>query len=123
MKSKKILIVDDEELLRTLMTRVLEREHEVMTACSGDEAVEKLQEDTFDAMVVDLRMPGRNGVELYMWIKENQPGQEKKVIFTSGDTHNIEVNESLGNDQVPIIGKPFTIDKFKEQVDSLLFNS
>ena len=82
MKSKKILVVDDEELLRTLMTRVLEREHEVITASSGDEAVEKLKENTYDAMVVDLRMPGRNGVELYLWIKENQPGQEKKVIFT-----------------------------------------
>ncbi|HEX9443489.1 MAG TPA: sigma-54 dependent transcriptional regulator [Candidatus Binatia bacterium] len=62
---EKILIVDDEENVRALFKRVLEKEgYEVRAAAAAEEALEKLGVETFDLVLTDLKMPGMDGLEL-----------------------------------------------------------
>jgi DNA-binding NtrC family response regulator len=62
---QRILVVDDEEHVRTLFSRVLRKEgYEVDCAASGTEAIEKLDRDSFDLVVTDLKMNGIDGLDL-----------------------------------------------------------
>jgi len=68
---KKILIVDDEEGLRLLYKEELEDEGASVTlAASGAEALERLEEGTFDLILLDIKMPGMDGVEVLRRVKE-----------------------------------------------------
>jgi len=68
---KKILVVDDEEGLRLLYKEELEDDGAVVTlAASGTEAIEKLEEGTFDLILLDIKMPGMDGVEVLRRVKE-----------------------------------------------------
>lgn len=68
---KKILVVDDEEGLRLLYKEELEEEgNEVVLASSGEEALEKLDTDGIDLVLLDIKMPGMDGVEVLRMVKE-----------------------------------------------------
>lgn len=68
---KKILVVDDEEGLRLLYKEELEEEGaEVSLAASGMEALEKLEKDSVDLVLLDIKMPGMDGVEVLRRVKE-----------------------------------------------------
>ena len=78
-----ILIVDDEAAIRQGLTAVLTRDGHQVTAASGvDEALEALASGAFEAAIVDIRMPGRSGIELLREIKEWQPAMA--VILLTG---------------------------------------
>ncbi len=71
LKKKKILVVDDEEGLRLLYKEELEDEgSEVTLAASGAEAIERLEEGAFDLILLDIKMPGMDGVEVLRRVKE-----------------------------------------------------
>jgi len=68
---KKILVVDDEEGLRLLYKEELEDDGaEVTLAASGAEAIERLEEGVFDLILLDIKMPGMDGVEVLRRVKE-----------------------------------------------------
>ena len=78
-----ILIVDDEAAIRQGLTAVLTRDGHQVTAASGvDEALAALASGAFEAAIVDIRMPGRSGIELLREIKERQPATA--VILLTG---------------------------------------
>ncbi|MDZ7642532.1 MAG: response regulator [Desulfurivibrio sp.] len=71
---KKILLVDDEESIHLLYREELEEEgYEVESAISGDEALEKLDVVKPDLIILDINMPGMNGIEALRRIKEINP--------------------------------------------------
>ncbi|GAW92013.1 sigma-54-dependent transcriptional regulator [Calderihabitans maritimus] len=79
----RILIVDDEETFRDLLVRRFQRKgFAVVGAGSGSEALERLEEEFFDVAIVDLKMPGMDGLELLEKIKETQP--ETQVLMLTG---------------------------------------
>ena len=62
---KKVLVVEDEEIIRNSLTRLLERhEYEVCEAANVKESVEKYNMDEFDVIISDLRLPGAPGTDL-----------------------------------------------------------
>lgn len=68
---KRILVVDDEEGLRLLYKEELEEEGaEVEVAASGEEALEKLENEPIDLVLLDIKMPGMDGVEVLRRVKE-----------------------------------------------------
>jgi CheY-like chemotaxis protein len=61
---KNILIIDDEELIIKSLVKLLERNgYSVLVAKNGQDAVTMAEEESFDLIVADIRMPGMNGVE------------------------------------------------------------
>ena len=78
-----VLLVDDEEqFLEVLSERLETRGLKVKTVTSGQDAVEQVEKKSFDAIVVDLAMPGINGIETMKRIKEKNPDLE--IIILTG---------------------------------------
>ena len=71
MSTTKILIVDDELIMRESLAGWLERDgHDVDTVASGEEALEKIKDTKFDIMLVDIKMEGMSGLELLKKVKK-----------------------------------------------------
>src|SRR5690348_14103674 len=82
----RILIVDDEETIRKLLKSRLERDgYEVVTACNADEAQTAYKTGDFGVVVTDLRMPGKDGFALLGWVRENYPNCCGIVITGHGE--------------------------------------
>lgn len=73
MKIKVLLIDDEKEFIQTLAERLEVRNFNVKTAFDGDEALSKIKEQDFDVVVLDVLMPGKNGIETLREIKSIKP--------------------------------------------------
>ncbi|MBU1398108.1 MAG: response regulator [Pseudomonadota bacterium] len=70
----KVLLVDDEKaFIQTLAERLEVRDFSVQTAFDGEEALSKIKEEDFDVVVLDVIMPGKNGIETLKEIKSLKP--------------------------------------------------
>jgi signal transduction histidine kinase len=80
-----ILVVDDDRAIGTYCARQLQREnHFVSTAASGQEALELLQQQSFDLLLLDIIMPGLSGYQLLAQLKANPAFQHIPIIVVSG---------------------------------------
>ena len=80
-----VLVVEDDPTFRCLLQELLELEgHKVVTASGGRKALEKLQWNGFDTVILDIGLPDINGLILYHKIKETYPELASKVIFLTG---------------------------------------
>ena len=85
MGSTKILIVDDELIMRESLAGWLERDgHVVQTAPSGEDALEKLKESHFDILLVDIKMEGMSGLDVLRQVKESDPDVSVVMITAYG---------------------------------------
>jgi DNA-binding NtrC family response regulator len=73
MKIKVLLVDDEKEFIETLAERLAVRDFYVKTAFNGDEALLKIKEEDFDVVVLDVLMPGKNGIETLREIKNLKP--------------------------------------------------
>jgi CheY-like chemotaxis protein len=81
----RVLLVDDQVLVLRATAGML-RELDVVTACNADQALARLEEGShFDAMVSDVSMPGMNGAELYLRVRERFPYLADRFLLLSGD--------------------------------------
>ena len=119
-KGKRILIIDDDQIIRELMEIILKKDHQVESVNSGEIALQRIKETNYDLIITDLRMPEIDGFKIYHWIKENKPGDEKKIIFTTGDTYEDKTKEFLKITQNLFIAKPFKITDFENIVKKFL---
>jgi DNA-binding NtrC family response regulator len=79
----KLLVIDDEpDFLETIVKRLLKRQVDVIGVDSGKEALRVLQEQSFDVVILDVRMPGMDGIETLKEIKKRSPLTE--VIMLTG---------------------------------------
>lgn len=96
----KILLVEDDNLVRDMLTQVLERaSHEVLCAADGEEATTVLQTETPDIMVTDIIMPKKSGITLISEVKNRHPNLEIIAISGGGrldPTGYLDLSESLG---------------------------
>jgi PAS domain S-box-containing protein len=106
---KRVLIIDDEPLLRDTLTRVLSGEHDITTAISGADALAKLDAGSFDAILCDVMMPGMNGLEVYRRVAADHPGMEKRMVFITGGTFSPEIDDMLAATHNRLLTKPFQI--------------
>lgn len=103
-----ILVVDDEERIRTLMTRSLTIEgHRVVTAGDGFVALEQLAAEPFDLVLLDLIMPRCNGLAVLSLMHEI--GDQTPVIVLSGVTEIGTRVQALERGAVDVVAKPFSL--------------
>ncbi len=85
MDNTKILIIDDELIMRESLAGWLERDgHEVSAASSGEEAMEVLKDSRFDILLVDIKMKGMSGLDVLKQVKESDPDVDVVMITAYG---------------------------------------
>jgi two-component system response regulator RegA len=96
-QAKTILIVDDDEILRTRMCRAFEhRGLYAYTADSAEAAMQVIAEHEIDLAVIDLKMPGKSGMELLVELKEKSPQTQAVVLTGYGSIANAVEAVKLG---------------------------
>src|SRR5262245_12238358 len=79
-RRKTLLIVDDDEGMRDTLTAVLRRDYRILRAATGETALQMMESEDIDLMMLDVRLPGINGFEVLKITKENYPYVEVIVI-------------------------------------------
>jgi DNA-binding NtrC family response regulator len=79
-RRKTVLIVDDDEGMRETLTAVLKREYRILRAATGEAALQMMEKEDVDLMLLDVRLPGISGFEVLKIAKENYPYVEVIVI-------------------------------------------
>ncbi|HNX94541.1 MAG TPA: PAS domain S-box protein [Holophaga sp.] len=121
LQGKRILAVDDEAFLLECLADAMGSWGADVTACSlGTEAIQKLQQESFDLIISDIRMPGLTGIQLFQWIQDNQPPMARRILYTTGDTFDPDTRDFLNQSSLPHLGKPFDLKKLKQSLTDLL---
>jgi DNA-binding NtrC family response regulator len=118
-KKSSILVVDDEDALRTVLSSELTNEgYEVRSASDGDEAIGELQKGAFDLVLLDIKMPRLNGFEVLKFIKEHH--QTSKVVMLTGfaDLKNAIESKKLGADD--FVSKPYDLVDLLTTIERVL---
>jgi putative nucleotidyltransferase with HDIG domain len=117
--STKILVVDDEENMRSLLSHHLREEHyDCVTAQNAFDALNKLKRDHFSLVISDLSMPGMTGMELLRLIKKLDP--EISVIMITGITDVTTAVDCLRIGACDYITKPFDLPAVRRAVERAL---
>ncbi len=115
----RVLIVDDETLVRTLLAELLERDHDVVTAASGVAALDALAESEFDVVLCDVMMPGMTGVDVYRRVAATRPGFERRFVFITGGAFTTELEMFLASSGNRVLPKPFQIQAVLGAIESV----
>lgn len=117
-----ILIVDDEPLVRSTLSMFLRGSgFDVSEACDGNEALKLIERRPADLIILDLIMPGKEGLETLMALRKD--GVKSKVIAVSGGAKSVNTDflplaEKLGADKT--MKKPFRNEDLLRAIQSLL---
>ena len=121
MRKAKILVVDDEHLIRwSLEQSLLKQGYDVQTAASGEEALKQLQEDTPDLMLLDVQLPGMDGIEVLSRAKELDEDLLVIMVTALGVLETAVKAMRMG--AFDYINKPFNLDELAIIVRKALEN-
>jgi DNA-binding NtrC family response regulator len=118
-KKSSILVVDDEEALRSVLGNELINEgYEVRTASDGDEAIAELNKAVFDLVLLDIKMPRVSGFEVLKHIREHS--SRTKVVMLTGfaDLKNAIESKKLGADD--FVSKPYDLVDLLTTIERVL---
>lgn len=119
MDNTKILIVDDELIMRESLAGWLERDgHEVSAAASGEEAMEVLKDSRFDILLVDIKMEGLSGLDVLKQVKENDPDVDVVMITAYGSI--ATAIEAMKNGAYDYLLKPFDPDELGVLIERII---
>lgn len=114
MPSKVLLVDDEREFVQTLSERLLMREMGSAVAYDGESALELIKEDEPEVMILDLRMPGIDGIEVLRRVKATQPDIEVIILTGHGSEADQEVCMNLG--AFAYLQKPVDIDELSDTI-------
>lgn len=124
---KKVLVIDDEELLTRTFARLLEKKnYEVLLASRPEDALVMAEEEDFDLILCDIRMPGKNGVETVREIYgllQKRGKEPAPVIFLTGFADPRLEKEAQTLHPVAYLFKPFDANELLEVVKSAVFRA
>ena len=119
----KILGIDDnEDILNLLKTVLTSKGHDFTQAGNGRDGVKLIEEQNFDAILLDLAMPGFSGIDVIESLKKNDTIKNQKIIlFTASSATNKEIDVLLQHDSVKsCIRKPVDIDVLINKVEEVV---
>ena len=103
----RVLVVDDDQLVRSVLVQMLKVDHEVLEASGGYQALELLEsDDDFDVILCDLMMPNGDGVMLFEALSRKAPRLCGRVVFLSGGAFTPRAREFIGKEGVRLLAKP-----------------
>lgn len=130
-KTNSVLIVDDEIYIRDILCEIVEnaflgdREIDVSCAEDGEKAIEKISEQKYDLIFIDLRMPKISGFDVLEKIRsEKNPNQHTPFVVVSGNVRDLQLH---GKDKaikdVFFIEKPFEVPRITNITKMILFKN
>lgn len=104
----KVLVVDDEEDIRVMLETYLKKEkYLVRIAKNGEDAIEKINNEVFDLLLLDMRMPQKGGLEVLEIVKREHLNISVIMLSAYDDQDNIDRARDLGAEDFIAKGKPF----------------
>ncbi len=119
MEKRRILIVDDEKNIRFTLIQALESEVlEADAAINGEDALEKIERGSYDLILLDLKMPGMDGMDVLRLLAKNRPDLRTVIITAHGAVGSAVEAMKLG--AVDFLEKPFTPSEIRSVVAKAL---
>ena len=113
--SEKVLLVDDEkEFLEIMSERMKARDMDVTTATSAQQASEIIENESFDAIILDFQMPGMDGMDALKAIKAQKP--ESQIILLTGYATVEKGVEAMKVGATDFIEKPADLEVLAEKI-------
>jgi DNA-binding response OmpR family regulator len=118
----KVLLVDDEDVVREVCTAILKKAgFNVTTAVNGLDALEKIKESEYDIVVLDVNMPKLDGIDLYKTVLKTKPDMRDRFLFITGNLGGeLDALGVLLQTDILVICKPFTTEDFLANVRQLI---
>lgn len=120
----RILVIDDESLLRSTVCTILNREgFSVESACDGDTGIASVRKNPPDVVITDIFMPNKDGIEIVMELKRYSPEIKIIAMTGGGEARMMEISQAaqlLGADRV--LRKPFDKDTLLAALKEVLKN-
>ncbi len=120
-RGAKILVVDDEKAILTFLSRLLTAwGHSVETINNADATLERLKTKRYSLILLDIKLPGMSGIELYHHIEKTVPALTRRVMFITGDVMEGTTREFLEKSKAAHITKPIDIEVLKKMINRAL---
>ncbi len=118
----RVLIVDDESHMRRLLRQKMEQcGYDVAEAVDGRDAIRQLSDSAFDLVIADIVMPERDGLEVIMFLRKEQP--HVKVIAVSAPGNELYLTSAKGLGAARVFPKPFELADIASAAEELLLPS
>jgi len=115
----RFLVVEDDHLLRGLISELLEARGTVETSPNGKEALEKTKRHFFDVIVSDIGMPTMNGMDFFREAIKEDPFMGRHFVFCSGEI-GPDQERFFRENQLPHLKKPFKVNDLMEIIQHIL---
>lgn len=115
---KKILVADDEDILRILIADTLEDDFVVEEAEDGKEALEKIRANEYDLIVLDYMMPYLTGMEVLEQVRKDQ--NDTKVLMLTAKAQDADREKAISNGADYFMSKPFSPMELLALVEDIL---
>ena len=120
--ASKILVVEDNEELLTLMLQVLSKNYHVFTAKNGKQAMNIIMKERLDLVVSDVMMPIMDGIELTKQLKSDKSFWQLPIILLTAKNKEEDKTEAYAVGADAYITKPFKFDELEVRINALLAN-
>lgn len=118
---KKILIVDDDPIeVKMLHTVLLKNGYDIVTAGVGEIALNKIRDEKPDVVILDIMMPGMDGIQVCEKIKSDPATRDIQVMMVTGKNTEEDFNRAIRKKADWYIVKPFDIDYLLKILTKLL---
>lgn len=116
--SRLLLLEDDRLFAQTLEDFLEEEGFEVVMAHGGDEALDRAREERFDLFILDINVPGPNGIEVLRQLRNDH--NEKPALFLTSHTQREKLFEAFGAGGDDFVGKPVDLEELRVRIAALL---
>jgi len=107
-KTYKVFVIDDEQVIRDLFTRVLMvKGHEVISVDNGKDALKRVMEQSFDIVFTDIVMPGIDGIATFKALRKLKP--DLPIVIMTGYAVEDKIEEAMSLGAMDYLYKPFDI--------------
>ena len=117
----RVLVIDDEESILQLVREVLRTEgHRVETADGGGAALDLINQNHYDVIISDWKMPGLNGINLFLELLAKNPAAARRMLFMTGDVIKADFQSFLKMHNRTCLPKPFALREFHGAIAAII---
>lgn len=116
--SRKVLIIDDEDYVEKVAGFFKRRDFEVFTASSGEAGRDLFKENLPDCVLIDINLPGIDGIETFYRLKEVK--DDVVAYFITGQVGSIALNKALNDGARDYLLKPIDLTRLEEIMEEVM---